>query len=89
MITGGRPVYLYDIFQKRSAFPGSEYPFSLTGRVYRPGDCPVAEDAFERWITMYFSERWSETDIDEIAAGIRKVAEYFTARKPAERAVRA
>ena len=72
MITGGRPVYLYDIFQKRSAFPGSEYPFSLTGRVYRPGDCPVAEEAFERWITMYFSERWSETDIDEIAAGIRQ-----------------
>jgi dTDP-4-amino-4,6-dideoxygalactose transaminase len=89
MITGGRPVYLYDIFQKRSAFPGSEYPFSLTGRVYRAGDCPVAEDAFERWITMNFSERWSEQDIDEIAAGIRKVTEYFATRKPAERVVRA
>jgi perosamine synthetase len=89
MITGGRPVYLYDIFQKRSAFPGSEYPFSLTGRVYRRGDCPVAEDAFERWITMNLSERWSETDIDEIAAGIGKVAEYFAARRPAEKVVRA
>jgi dTDP-4-amino-4,6-dideoxygalactose transaminase len=87
MITGGRPVYLYDIFQKRSAFPGSEYPFSLTGRTYPRGDCPVAEDAFERWITMNLSEHWSETDIDETAAGVAKVAAYFAARKSAERAV--
>jgi len=87
MITGGRPVYLYDVFQKRAAFPGSEYPFSLTGRVYQQGDCPVAEDAFDRWITMNLSEHWSGRDIDEVAAGIGKVAEYFTARKQAERAV--
>jgi perosamine synthetase len=86
MITGGRPVYLYDIFQKRSAFPGSEYPFSLTGQVYRRGDCPVAEDAFTRWITMNLSEHWTETDIDEVAAGIAKVAECFAERGTAERA---
>ena len=85
-ITGGRPVYLYDVFQKRSAFPGSEYPFSLTGRVYRQGDCPVAEDAFTRWITVNLSEHWTETDIDEIAAGIGKVAECFSERGAAERA---
>ena len=40
MITGGRPVYLYDIFQKRSAFPGSEYPFSLTGQGVPAGRLP-------------------------------------------------
>jgi dTDP-4-amino-4,6-dideoxygalactose transaminase len=89
MITGGRPVYLYDIFQKRSAFPGSEYPFSLTGRVYQRGDCPVAEDAFERWITMNLSENWTEADVEEIAAGVAKVTEHFAARKSAERAVTA
>jgi dTDP-4-amino-4,6-dideoxygalactose transaminase len=89
LITGGRPVYLYDIFQKRSAFPGSEYPFSLTGRVYRRGDCPVAETAFDRWITMNFSEHWTERDIDEIAEGIAKTAGYFTERKAAGRAVHA
>ena len=86
MITGGRPVYLYDIFRNRSAFPGSDYPFSLTGRVYREGDCPAAEDAFTRWITMNLSEHWTETDIDEVAAGIAKVAEAFAARGMAERA---
>jgi len=27
-ITGGRPVYLYDLFQHRTAIPGSAYPFA-------------------------------------------------------------
>jgi len=85
LITGGRPVYLYDIFHKHSAFPGSQYPFvsSDTGanRVYREGDCPVAEDAFNRWITMNIYEHYTDTDVEEIARGIGKVAHYFTARK--------
>lgn len=75
-ITGGRPVYLYDIFQKRSAFPGTEYPFS-PDRYYRAGDCPVAEAAFDRWITMNLYEHYTDQDIDEIALGIGKVARNF------------
>ena len=67
LITGGRPVYLYDLFQKRSAFPDSHYPFQSldTGadRVYPQGLCPVAEKAFTRWITLevlenYMSQMW-------------------------------
>ncbi|MFB3825586.1 MAG: DegT/DnrJ/EryC1/StrS family aminotransferase [Bryobacteraceae bacterium] len=80
MITGGRPVYLYDLFQRRSAFPGSEYPFSLTGQVYRRGDCPVAEAAFERWITMNVYEHYTETDIEEIGEAVEKVAAWFASR---------
>jgi len=79
LITGGRPVYLYDIFQERSAFPGSKYPFGA--RVYRPGDCPVAEQAFNEWITMNLFEHYTDRDIDEIGFGIAKVARYFIARK--------
>ena len=81
LITGGRPVYLYDLFQKRSAFPASTYPFGT--REYRPGDCPVAEDAFNHWITMNLFEHYSDRDIDEIAFGIGKVARYFAARRAA------
>jgi dTDP-4-amino-4,6-dideoxygalactose transaminase len=81
LITGGRPVYLYDLFQKRSAFPGSTHPFGA--RSYRAGDCPVAEDAFERWITMNIYEHYTEGDLEEIAFGIGKVARYFAARRPA------
>jgi dTDP-4-amino-4,6-dideoxygalactose transaminase len=80
-ITGGRPVYLYDLFQKRSAFPGTTYPFG--DRQYRAGDCPVAEDAFSRWITMNIYEHYTDRDIEEIALGIGKVAHHFAGRQPA------
>src|ERR1044071_8077478 len=50
LITGGRPVYLFALFQNRSAFTGCTLPFGA--RTYPPGLCPVAEDAFHRWITM-------------------------------------
>jgi perosamine synthetase len=88
LITGGRPVYLYDIFQNRSAFPGSHYPFESkdTGadRRYPKGECPVAEDAFSRWITMDLHEHYTETDIQEMAHGIAKVAHYFAGRASKE-----
>jgi perosamine synthetase len=84
LITGGRPVYLYDIFQRQSAFPGSTFPFSgpdgKSGRVYRKGDCPVAEAEFDRWITMNIYEQYTETDIQEVAHGVGKVARYFRSR---------
>jgi len=79
-ITGGRPIYLYDVFQNRSAFPGTSYPFA-EDRYYRQGDCPIAEEAFKRWITMNIYEHYTEQDIDEIAVGIGKVARHFTSRQ--------
>jgi len=86
LLTGGRPVYLYHIFQKRSAFPGSQYPFRSqdTGadRSYPPGLCPIAEDAFNRWMTLELTENYTEQNIDEIAFAIAKVA-YHKARRPA------
>jgi hypothetical protein len=85
LITGGRPVYLYDIFQRRSAFPYSRYPFQSldTGadRTYPPGLCPVAEDAFTRWITLEVLENYIEANVDEIALAVTKVA-YHLARHP-------
>jgi perosamine synthetase len=78
-ITGGRPVYLFDLFQKRSAFPGGTHPFGT--REYRAGDCPVAEDAFNRWIAMNIYEHYTDGDIEEIAFGIGKVAHHFVARQ--------
>jgi dTDP-4-amino-4,6-dideoxygalactose transaminase len=85
LITGGRPVYLYDIFRKRSALPGTQYPFVSkdTGseRTYKQGDCPVAEAAFDRWITMDLYEHLTERDIEEIAHGIGKVAHHYAVRR--------
>jgi dTDP-4-amino-4,6-dideoxygalactose transaminase len=91
LITGGRPVYLYDLFQKRSAFPLSSYPFrSLdTGadRSYPPGLCPVAEEAFRRWITIEVLPDYLEENVDEIAMAVIKVAHHM-ARRPAAAIVR-
>ncbi len=75
LITGGMPVYLYDVFQRHSAFPGTEAP--LAGRQYRRGDCPVAEAAFESWITTNIYEHYTEADIREMAHGVAKVAHHF------------
>ena len=79
LITGGRPVYLYDLFQHRSALPGTEWPL-IPERQYKPGDCPVAEAAFDRWITMHIYEHYTEQDIDEIGFAIAKVAHHFRGR---------
>lgn len=81
LITGGMPVYHYRIFRQRSAFPGSTYPFGE--RTYPRGLCPVAEEAFDRWITMDLFEHWSEEDIDQIAHGIAKVAWHLARRRVA------
>jgi len=81
LITGGRPVYLYDIFQKQSAFPGSHYPFQSrdtgTDRTYPPGLCPVAEGAFSRWIVVELLENYTEQNVDEIAHAVGKVGHHF------------
>jgi perosamine synthetase len=78
LITGGRPVYLYDVFQKQTAFPGSHYPFD---RTYPPGTCPIAEQAFTNWITMNVYESYTEQNIREIASAIEKVARFFASGK--------
>jgi perosamine synthetase len=84
LITGGRPVYLYDIFQRRSAFPSSHYPFESldthADRFYPPGLCPVAEDAFSRWITLELLENYTEQNVDEMAFAVAKVAYHFAKR---------
>lgn len=84
-ITGGRPAYLFDLFQKRSALPGGTHPFGA--REYRAGDCPVAEDAFNRWITMNIFAHYTERDLEEIAFGIGKVARHFAAPGGIEKSV--
>jgi perosamine synthetase len=84
LITGGQPVYLYDVFQKRSAFPGSNYPFVSrdkgVDRCYPRGLCPVAEDAFSSWITLELLENYTDQNVDEIGFAIAKVAYHFSRR---------
>jgi perosamine synthetase len=80
-VTGGMPVYRYDIFQNLSAFPGSKLPFvskDLHSSVsYPPGLCPKAEEAFAHTFNVNVNEFYTESDIDDMVRGIAKVAEHF------------
>lgn len=80
-ITGGMPIYLYDVFQRQSAFPGSRLPFvskELGSDVrYPKGLCPNAEAAFESTFNFNINEFYSERDIDEMVEATAKVAAYY------------
>jgi perosamine synthetase len=80
-ITGGMPVYQYDVFQNRSAFPGSTLPFVSgdlgTNISYPRGLCPVAEDAFTHTFNLGITEFYTEGDIDDMVKGVAKVAEHY------------
>jgi perosamine synthetase len=81
-ITGGMPVYQYDVFQRRSAFPNSRLPFvsrDLHSNVSYPrGLCPAAEEAFEHTFNLNISEFYSNNDIDDMVRGVAKVAEHYS-----------
>ena len=44
---------------------------------YTDGDCPVAEDLFDRVVTVRLSQWYSDADCDSIAAGINKVLSAY------------
>ncbi len=84
-ITGGMPTYLYDVFQKKQAFPKSPIPYvskDLGSNVsYPKGMCPKCEDAFEHTFNFSINEFYTEQDIDDMIHAAAKVAEYYRAGK--------
>jgi perosamine synthetase len=80
-VTGGMPVYRYDIFKNRSAFPGSQLPFVSedlgTNEEYPAGLCPEAERAFTDTFNLAVNEFYTDQDIDDMIRGVGKVASYF------------
>ncbi len=80
-ITGGMPIYLYDIFKNRSAFPKSMIPFvskDLDSNIkYTEGMCPNAEEAFEHTFNFNITEFYTEEDIDDMIRATEKVASFY------------
>jgi perosamine synthetase len=78
-------MYRYRLFRERSAYPHSEYPFRdpVSGRVteYPDGLCPEAERIVKDCVWMPLNQWFTDRDIDEVGAGIRKVAGHFRARR--------
>jgi dTDP-4-amino-4,6-dideoxygalactose transaminase len=80
-ITGGMPVYMYDVFQNRSAFPKSLLPFVSkdldSNAAYPRGLCPVAEEAFAHTFNLSINEFYAERDVEDMVRGVAKVAEHL------------
>jgi dTDP-4-amino-4,6-dideoxygalactose transaminase len=81
LVTGGRPIYNYDIFRNRSAFPETQFPFVSSdfgsNVEYSAGDCPEAEKAFAETFNVRIDEFQDEGVIVDMLSAIAKVAEAY------------
>ena len=70
-----KPLYLQPLYQDRICF--GEYPFNLSKREYKKGDCPVCEDMHENKLVIHELMRpgMSKQDIDDVASAFKKVWE--------------
>jgi len=77
------PVYQWEIFRRRSAYPGTHFPWDHRSArkniKYKKGDCPVAEAILATSVRLPVNENHTKTDVRETVAGIRKVAEHYLA----------
>lgn len=74
-------IYEYRMFQNKSAFRGTHAPWDSPyygGTVsYEKGLCPVAEKILETAVKFGVSEFYTDQDVDDMIAAIRKVAAYY------------
>jgi dTDP-4-amino-4,6-dideoxygalactose transaminase len=75
------PVYLYPLFQNKSAYLGTHAPFDSPyyGREisYPQGLCPVAEEILETAVKFSINQFFTDTDVEEIITAIGKVARHY------------
>jgi dTDP-4-amino-4,6-dideoxygalactose transaminase len=74
-------VYMQPLFQNKQAYLNSRFPFELSDAQYEEGLCPDAERVLRTAIQLPMNEFFTEQDIEEMIAGIRKVAQYYAAAK--------
>ncbi len=70
-----KPLYLQPMFQERVCF--GDYPFSLTKRIFKEGDCPVCEKLHhETLITHEFMRPgMKKSDLDDVIKAFEKAWE--------------
>lgn len=76
-------VYEYPLFVNQNAYPGSHYPYDnpVYGKVeYKHGICPVAEQILETAVKLNVNEFYTEQDLQDTIAAIRKVSAYYRNR---------
>ncbi|TLS52180.1 DegT/DnrJ/EryC1/StrS family aminotransferase [Paenibacillus antri] len=73
-------LYMQPMFQNRSAYKNSAFPFELSDVAYDAGSCPEAEAILETAVQIPVSEFYSDEDAEAIAAAVRKVASAYSKR---------
>lgn len=64
------PVHLHPYYRERFGYQG--------------GECPVAEEAYERLISLPIFHAMTDHDIDDVIVGVRKVVEHYSTRNTKE-----
>ena len=73
-----KPVYLcMDALSKKRTFGNSGYPFNLNPQIYAEGLCPIAEAELLKITCIRIHETWSESDIEDVASGVKKILRGF------------
>jgi perosamine synthetase len=76
-----RPVYCYDVLTKGQVFKNTRFPLDVPDvPPYGPGMCPTAEEVLATACRLSINEFYTDQDIKEMAAAIRKVAVYYASR---------
>jgi len=74
----GQALYSFPVFSQQLTFGTSHHPFdcpSASRKVeYKPGMCPNAEKSLRELAILTVNEFYTEQDVDDMAAAIRKVA---------------
>lgn len=70
-------VYMQPMFQNKQAYLGSQFPFDLSEVSYAKGTCPQAEAILQSAVQVPISEFFTDKDIEETIAAIRKVASFY------------
>jgi len=73
----GKPIFLYDVLRHQTIYGSSHCPWECRAgglrSDYVPGACPGSEKGLDDLIVLPMNERFTEDDVRDIAAAIRKV----------------
>lgn len=78
---GQMPLYKYPVIREHRTFGNSGWPFTLPGARnddFSSNLCPEAELACKETICMWWTDRFEDKQVDQIALAITKVINAFT-----------
>lgn len=71
-------LYQHDMFKNKTVFLGdSHQPLNESDIAYNEGDCPIAEEVLKTCVLLGVNEFFTEQDLSETVAAIRKVCAYY------------